>query len=131
MHNTFRQEYTPMPLSRCDRYIRQEKLINSPIQTYQYHHNRIDQNMFVQPQSPTLVRDTLDYTKKEKCNMKEDSEVNIDASEHNSDRLCRTAQLIRKSRYNRYNSQSDLTDYATSTSSSVRDPIQMTNPLHE
>ena len=63
--------------------------------------------------------------------MNEDSEVNIHASEHISDRLCRPAQLMGKPRYNRDYSQSDLSKYASLTSSSISDLIQMTNSLHE
>ena len=46
-----------------------------------------------------------------------DFEANINASECISGRLHRTALLERKFRYNRNNSQSDLSNYASSTSS--------------
>ena len=38
---------------------------------------------------------------------------------------------MRKSKHSRDTSQSDVTDYASSTSLSVKDPIQMMNPLHK
>ena len=115
--NTFRQEYLPIPTPtpRCDRYIRQGKSSSSPLQKYPYHQDISNRNTVNQPHSPSLVGDTLDYTKKENYNMHEDLKVNIDVSEQISDRLHRTAQLMRKSRYNRNNSQSDLSDYASST----------------
>ena len=93
--------------------------------------HRRDRNAFVQPISPSLARDNLAYTKIENYNMHEDSKVNIDASEHISNRLHRTAQLMRKSRYSRNNSQSNLSDYASPTSSSVRVPDQIANPSHK
>ena len=61
----------------------------------------------------------------ERCKIDEDSKSNIDATEHTSDRLCRTALLVRKSRYNRNNSQNDLSDYVSSTSLSARDHNQI------
>ena len=44
----------------------------------------------------------------------------IDASEHISDRLHKTAQLKSKPKYRRNNNKSDLSDYTLSTSSSVK-----------
>ena len=38
---------------------------------------------------------------------------------------------MEKSRYSRNNSQSDLSDYASSTSSPVRIPDQIANPSHK
>ena len=64
--------------------------------------------------------------------MHEDSEVNVDVSEHIADRLHRTAQLMGKCRYSRNNSQNNLSDHAFSTSSSVMVPDQIASyPLHE
>ena len=63
--------------------------------------------------------------------MHKDLEVNIDASEHISNILHRAAQLMRKSRYSRNNNQSNLSDYTSSTSSSMRVPNQITNPSCE
>ena len=77
------------------------------------------------------ARNILDYTKKEKYKINKDSEVIIDASEHISDWLCSTDDLMRKPGYSRYNSQSDLGNYAISTSSLVRVPGQKANPSHE
>ena len=56
--------------------------------------------------------------------MHEDLGVNIDTSEHISDRLCRTTQLVRKPRYSRNNGQSDLSKYVSLTSSLVRIPTK-------
>ena len=103
---------------------------------HQDQYSRNPKTMF-QSQSLTLVRDTLEYTerenqlyhkaKRERCKIDEDSVVNIDAWEHISNRLYRTALLVRKSRYNRNNSQIDLSNYIASTSSSVRYPSQIEN----
>ena len=79
-------------------------------------------NTIVKPQSSTLVRDVLEY---EIFPTGEGYETSIDAAEHISDRLYRTALLVREPWYNRNNCQRYLSDYASSTSSSVRDPNQI------
>ena len=48
-------------------------------------------------------------------------------SAHISDRLCKTAQLIQKPKFSINNSQSDLSDYTSSISSSVKLSDQMAN----
>ena len=87
------------------------------------------------PQSPTQVRDVLDYTKlyhtvkRERHNLDGNYEENIDTSAHISDRLWKTVLLGRKSRYTRNISQSDSSNYTALTSSSVIDQelTQITN----
>ena len=117
------------PTTRHDRYIRQVKSSNSPLQNYPYDHDVRDRNTVIQPIS--LAKDALDYTKRENYKMHEDLRVNIDVSEHISDRLHKTAQLLRKSRYSRKSIQSDLSDYTSSTLSLVRIPDQISNPSCE
>ena len=63
---TFRQEYTLTPTPRHDRYIRLDKLRSSSLQTHQYNQDRRDINITVQPQSSSLARSTLNYTKMKK-----------------------------------------------------------------
>ena len=87
--------------------------------------------MIIQPKSPGLARDTSDYAKREIYKMHEDFRVNIDVSEYISNRLHRTAELMRKSGYSRSNSQSDFSDYSSSTLSSMRTPYQIANPSPE
>ena len=62
--------------------------------------------------------------------MCKDLRVDTEASEHISDRLHRTAQLIRKPKYGRNNIQSELSHYTSSTSSSVKILDQIANPSH-
>ena len=53
----------------------------------------------------------LNHTKRnEICQREEGYETDIDTAEHISDRLYRTSLLVRKPRYNRNNSQSDLSN---------------------
>ena len=67
----------------------------------QYHDNTILKTIS-RPQSTTLERDMLDYTKiyhtdkKERCNVDGNSEENRDASEHISDRFQETALFGKK-----------------------------------
>ena len=46
------------------------------------------------------------------------------------DQLCRTPQLVRKTKLKRNDSQSDLKDYTSSTSSSIKITKQITNQSH-
>ena len=66
--NTIRQEHIqiPGPTPRNHRYIRQDKSRSSPLQKYQYNQDISDRNTNIQPQSPSLARDTFHYTKKGK-----------------------------------------------------------------
>ena len=67
MGNTFRQEHIPIPtpIPRCDRNIKQHKSNRSPLHKYPYNQDIRDRNNIIQPQSPSLVRHTLDYTKRQ------------------------------------------------------------------
>ena len=90
------------------RYTEPEKTSKLLLQIHQQDQDRRSSKTTFWLQSPTLVRDTLDYTegmnqlyhisKRERCKVDEDQEVNIYASEHISDRLCRTAWIVRNSR---------------------------------
>ena len=53
------------------------------------------------------------------------------ASECISDQLCKMAQLMRRFKFSRNNSQSHLSDYTFFTSSSVKISEQVTNPSCE
>ena len=87
-----------------------------------------DRNTFTQPKILRLARYTSGHIIKGNYEMCEDLKREIDALEHISYRLHRTAQMMRKSTYSRNNSQSNLNDYASSMSSSVKLPDQMANP---
>ena len=52
-------------------------------------------------------------TQDERWKIEEGSNLSIDTTECISDRLHRTALLVRKSRYNINNSQGDIIDYAS------------------
>ena len=104
-----------------------DALIKKRVKDPYRHTDKIMTIQFWRPQSPTLGRDALDYAKlyhtvkRERHNVDGNSEENIDASEHISDKLWLENNIIReKSRYTRNNSQSDSSDYAALTSSSLR-----------
>ena len=122
------------------RYIWQEKTSDILIQMHQFNQDSRNSKTIIEPQSWTFVSDNLDYTEREnqlchttqneRWKVEEGSELSIDAAEHISDRLCRAALLVRNLRYNRNNSRSDLSNYASSTSSSVKESKVTTNPLN-
>ena len=87
-----------------------------------------DRNTAIQPKSSSLARDTFSYMKGENYEMHEDPGVDMDASEHISEKYHRTAQLMMRPKYSRNTSQSNVSDYTSSTSSSVRIPDQIANP---
>ena len=87
-----------------------------------------DRNTFIQPKISNLARGTFGHIKRDNYEISRDLRREIDASKHISDRLCRTAQLMRKPKYSSNNSQSDLSDYASSISSSVKLSDQIPNP---
>ena len=91
-----------------------------------------DKNTFTQPKISCSVRDTFSHVKRENYEISRDLEESwkrnkIDASEHISDRLHKTAQLMRKPRYSINKSQSNLSDVSC-TSSSVKLSDQIANP---
>ena len=118
-----REEHRQIPTQtpRHDRYIRQDKSSSSPSQNYLQDQNMRDGKTTVQPKLSGLAKDTFSYE------IHDDLRVDIHVSEYISDRLYRTVQFIRKPKYNRNNSQSDVSDYAPSTQSSVRIPDQIAN----
>ena len=59
-----------------------------------------------------------------------ESSEKIDTSEHISDRLHKTAQLMRKPKYSGNNSQSDFSDNIAFTLFSVKLSDQIENPQH-
>ena len=61
--------------------------------------------------------------KNERCNIDEYAELSIDAAEHISDQLHKVALMLGKSKNN---SQSDLGEYTSPTSSLVQAPKQST-----
>ena len=119
--STFRHKcfQIPIPTPRHDRYIWQDTLSISPRQTYSYDSHMRNRKTFTQPKISILARGTFGHIKRENYQMCGDLRRDIDASEHTSDRLCRTPQLMRKPKYSRNKSWSDLSDYVSSTSSSV------------
>ena len=110
------------------RYIGQEQTSNIPKQMYQLEQDNRNSKTKVQLQTPKLVGNTLEKenqlyhtTKDNRWKIEEGSELHLDPGEHISDRLHRTAFLVRKSKYNRNNWQNDLSNYASSASSLVRE----------
>ena len=136
MGSTFRQVSSPTitlrhgRINSSPRYTGPQKTSEVLLQIYQQDQDSRNPNTMLWSQSSILVRDPLDYTKgenqlyniawRERCKLDEDSEVNISASEHISDRCHRTALLVRKSRYNRNRSHSDSSNFSPSISSSVK-----------
>ena len=101
--STLRQDHIPVPtlIPRHERYIRQDKSSISPPQTYPSNQNMRDRNTTTQLKLSSFARDTFGYNRRENYEMYEDFRVNIDASGHISDRLHRTAKLMRKPKYSR------------------------------
>ena len=62
-----------------------------------------DKNTFTQPRISSSERDDFGHIKGENYEMSTDLRKEIDASEHISDRLHKTAQLMRKPKYSRNN----------------------------
>ena len=85
-------------MNLTSRYTDPEKSTRS-LQVHRQYHNNAILKTIPRPQAPTLVRDVLDYNKlyhmvkRERCNVDGNSEENIDASEHISDRLWKTTLL--------------------------------------
>ena len=89
-------------------------------QTYPYDSNMRDRNILNQPRISSLTRDTFGHIKRENYEMSRDLGREIDASEHISNRLSKTAWFIRRTKSSRNKSQGNLSDYTSCSSSSVK-----------
>ena len=101
--STFAQEHLQIaiPTPRHDKYIQPDTFSMPPPQTYVYNLNIRNRNVCTQPGIPSSERDTFDHIKVGNYEMSRDIRREIDASEHISDRLCKTAQLMRKPKFGR------------------------------
>ena len=120
--NTFKQDSLklPIPTPRYEKYTQQVPL-NVPLpQMSIYEMSMSEKNIFTQSKILSVEIDTFGHIRKHKYTKNENFMRDKDVSEHISDQLHRTAQLVRKCKLSRNDSQSNLSDYASSTSSSVQ-----------
>ena len=120
--STFVQDHfqIPIPAPRHEMYIQTDTLKMSPPNTYLYDSNMRDRSTCTQPRISSLERDAFGHLKVENYEMSRDPRREIDASQHISDRLHKTAQLKGKPKFRTNNSQRNLNDYPSSTSPSVK-----------
>ena len=96
-----------------------------------YKSNTRERIPFTQPKMPSVASNTFGLIKSENYEISKYSNRYKATSEHISDQLCKMPHLLKKSKFSRNNSQSYLSDYTSSTSSSVKLPKQITNPSPE
>ena len=127
---TFRQKHMTIPIPAQDmRGISDSRnQASHPHRANSFDPNMAKRNIFTKPKISSLARDTFGCTRNKNYDTCEDHTGDRDALEHISDRLCRVVQLMKKPKYSRNNSKSNLSDYVSSPSSSVKITNQTVNP---
>ena len=125
MYMTFRQVPSPTLTLQNDRVHSSPRYIG-PEKTSDYLIRKklrqmLNSNHHFSREYPRKRNQLYHKTQHERWKIEEGSELSLDAAEHISDRL---------SRYNRNNSQSDLSDYASSVFSSIREHKSKIDVIH-